>query len=133
MRKMKKSNGQGNEDIYGLEVSDTTVILITDKILPIAKEWQQRPLESVYALVSRMPFSTMSAARDRFPPLAHFPLFTSLCDRTDLGHSPPVLKLGYRSSSAQAYVPGLKVCLTSLPSRRKFPHFLDRRIPSFYT
>ena len=27
-------------DIYGLEVSDTTVIRITDKILPIAKEWQ---------------------------------------------------------------------------------------------
>ena len=30
-------------DIYGLEVSDTTVSRITDKILPIAKEWQQRP------------------------------------------------------------------------------------------
>ena len=36
---------------YGLEVSDTTVSRITDKILPIAKEWQQRPLESVYAVV----------------------------------------------------------------------------------
>ena len=24
---------------------------ITDKILPIAKEWQQRPLEDVYAVV----------------------------------------------------------------------------------
>ena len=38
-------------DIYGIEVSDTTVSRITDKILPIAKEWQQRPLESVYAVV----------------------------------------------------------------------------------
>ena len=38
-------------DIYGLEVSDTTVSRITDKILPTAKEWQQRPLESVYAVV----------------------------------------------------------------------------------
>ena len=38
-------------DIYGLEVSDTTVSRITDKILPVAKEWQQRPLESVYAVV----------------------------------------------------------------------------------
>jgi len=38
-------------DIYGLDVSDTTVSRITDKILPIAKEWQQRPLESVYAVV----------------------------------------------------------------------------------
>ena len=38
------------QDIYGVEVSDTTVSRITDKILPIAKEWQQRPLESVYAV-----------------------------------------------------------------------------------
>ena len=39
-------------DICGVEVSDTTVSRITDKILfPIAKEWQQRPLESVYAVV----------------------------------------------------------------------------------
>ena len=38
-------------DIYGLEVSDTTVSRITDKILPVAKEWQHRPLESVYAVV----------------------------------------------------------------------------------
>ena len=32
-------------DIYGIEVSDTTVSWVTDKILPIAKEWQQRPLK----------------------------------------------------------------------------------------
>jgi len=38
-------------DIYGLETSDTTVSRITDKVLPAAKEWQQRPLESVYAVV----------------------------------------------------------------------------------
>ena len=38
-------------DIYGIEVSDTTVSRITDKVLPIAKEWQQRPLEAVYAVV----------------------------------------------------------------------------------
>ena len=38
-------------DIYGVDVSDTTVSRITDKILPVAKEWQQRPLESVYAVV----------------------------------------------------------------------------------
>ncbi len=38
-------------DIYGLEVSDTTISRITDKILPIIREWQQRPLESVYAIV----------------------------------------------------------------------------------
>ena len=38
-------------DVYGVEVSDTTVSRITDKILPVAKEWQQRPLEAVYAVV----------------------------------------------------------------------------------
>ena len=36
------------QDIYGLAVSDTTVSRITDKILPVAKEWQQRPLELIY-------------------------------------------------------------------------------------
>ena len=38
-------------DIYGIEVSDTTVSRVTDKLLPIAKEWQQRPLEAIYAVV----------------------------------------------------------------------------------
>ena len=38
------------QDIYGIEVSDTSISRITDKILPIAKEWQQRPLEAVYAV-----------------------------------------------------------------------------------
>ena len=38
-------------DIYGIEVSDTTVSRVTDKILPVAKEWQQRPLEAIYAVV----------------------------------------------------------------------------------
>ena len=38
-------------DIYGIEVSDTTVSRVTDKILPVVKEWQQRPLESIYTVV----------------------------------------------------------------------------------
>ena len=38
-------------EIYGIEVSDSTVSRITDKILPIVKEWQQRPLEEIYAVV----------------------------------------------------------------------------------
>lgn len=38
-------------EIYGIEVSDTTVSRITDKILPAAKEWQQRPLEIIYTVV----------------------------------------------------------------------------------
>ena len=38
-------------DIYGLAVSDTTVSRITDKVLSVVREWQQRPPESVYAVV----------------------------------------------------------------------------------
>lgn len=38
-------------DIYGIEVSDSTISRVTDKILPIVKEWQMRPLESIYAVV----------------------------------------------------------------------------------
>lgn len=38
-------------DIYGLSVSDTTISRVTDKILPVVKEWQMRPLESIYAVV----------------------------------------------------------------------------------
>lgn len=53
------------QDIYGIEVSDTTISRITDKILPVAKEWQQRPLEAVYAVVFWMPSTTTSAAKDR--------------------------------------------------------------------
>ena len=35
------------QDIYGICVSDSTVSRITDKILPIVREWQQRPLEGI--------------------------------------------------------------------------------------
>ena len=38
-------------EIYGLSVSDTTISRVTDKILPVVKEWQIRPLESIYAVV----------------------------------------------------------------------------------
>lgn len=39
------------QDIYGLECSDSTISRITDKILPVVREWQSRPLEEVYAVV----------------------------------------------------------------------------------
>lgn len=39
------------KDMYGLEISDSTISRITDRILPIAKEWQSRPLEEIYAVV----------------------------------------------------------------------------------
>jgi len=38
-------------EIYGINVSDSTISRITDKILPVVKEWQSRPLESIYAVV----------------------------------------------------------------------------------
>jgi len=39
------------KEIYGLSVSDSTISRITDKILPVVREWQNRPLESVYPVV----------------------------------------------------------------------------------
>ena len=38
-------------DLYGIELSDSSISRITDKIMPIIKEWQIRPLEEVYAVV----------------------------------------------------------------------------------
>lgn len=38
-------------EIYGIDVSDSTISRVTDKILPVVKEWQSRPLESIYAVV----------------------------------------------------------------------------------
>ena len=38
-------------EIYGLDVSDSTVSRVTDKILPVVREWQMRPLEAIYAVV----------------------------------------------------------------------------------
>jgi len=39
------------EDIYGIEVSHTMVSNITDAVLPKIKEWQYRPLHSVYPII----------------------------------------------------------------------------------
>lgn len=39
------------QDLYGIEVSSTMVSNITDQILPIIKEWQERPLNPVYPIV----------------------------------------------------------------------------------
>jgi transposase-like protein len=38
-------------EIYGIGVSDSTVSRVTDKILPVVKEWQSRPLENIYTVV----------------------------------------------------------------------------------
>lgn len=39
------------QELYGLEVSPTLISNITDKLLPLIKEWQNRPLQTVYAVV----------------------------------------------------------------------------------
>jgi putative transposase len=39
------------KDLYGYEISPETVSSITDKVMERAREWQGRPLESVYALI----------------------------------------------------------------------------------
>jgi transposase-like protein len=38
-------------EIYGLEVSDGTIASVTNRIIPAIKEWQTRPLDSVYPVI----------------------------------------------------------------------------------
>jgi len=38
-------------EIYGVNIDKSTVSTITDKILPLVKEWQNRPLSSIYPIV----------------------------------------------------------------------------------
>ncbi|AEI39800.1 IS256 family transposase [Paenibacillus mucilaginosus] len=39
------------EHLYGIEVSPTLISNVTNKIVPLIKEWQNRPLQSVYTVV----------------------------------------------------------------------------------
>ena len=39
------------EHLYGIEVSPTLISNITNKIMPMVKEWQNRPLQKIYAAV----------------------------------------------------------------------------------
>lgn len=39
------------KELYDMDIWDSTINRITDKILPIVKEWQERPLKEVYAVV----------------------------------------------------------------------------------
>lgn len=39
------------EEMYGIEFSKATISAVTDKVIPLLKEWQQRPLESTYPFV----------------------------------------------------------------------------------
>ena len=39
------------QEMYGIDVDDSRVSRITDKLLPLINEWQERPLQTVYAMV----------------------------------------------------------------------------------
>lgn len=39
------------QQFYGIEVSPTLISNVTNKIVPMIKEWQNRPLQAVYAVV----------------------------------------------------------------------------------
>lgn len=39
------------QEMYGIDVDDSRVSKITDKVLPLVREWQERPLQSVYAIL----------------------------------------------------------------------------------
>lgn len=39
------------KELYDIDISDSTISRTTDKIMPVVKEWQERPLELVYAAV----------------------------------------------------------------------------------
>lgn len=39
------------KEMYDADISHTTLSIITDRIIPVIKEWQARPLENVYCIV----------------------------------------------------------------------------------
>jgi putative transposase len=39
------------EEVYGFTLSPTTLSRITDKVIPLIQQWQQRPLEAQYCIV----------------------------------------------------------------------------------
>ena len=39
------------KELYGIEIATGTISAVTDKIIPLVKEWQQRPLDSHYPFV----------------------------------------------------------------------------------
>ena len=60
------------QELYGVDISDSTISRITDKILPIVKEWQERPLEANaisgnYGYHKKMDGSPTGLGSDSFP------------------------------------------------------------------
>jgi transposase-like protein len=38
-------------DMYGVEASATTISTITNKVMPLVEEWQNRPLAAIYPII----------------------------------------------------------------------------------
>lgn len=38
-------------DMYGIEISASTISTVTDKLLPMITQWRNRPLESIYPII----------------------------------------------------------------------------------
>jgi transposase-like protein len=56
----------GHNQLYGVEVSPTLISNVTNKIMPVVKEWQNRPLQSYTPWYFWMPFISRSNRTDRF-------------------------------------------------------------------
>jgi transposase-like protein len=39
------------EEIFGVEISEATISSITDRIIPLIRDWQSRPLERLYPII----------------------------------------------------------------------------------
>ena len=39
------------EEIYGIEISEGSISSITDRVIPVIREWQSRPLERLYPII----------------------------------------------------------------------------------
>ena len=39
------------EEIYGIQISDGTISSITDRVVPVIREWQSRPLDRLYPII----------------------------------------------------------------------------------
>jgi len=65
-RGMSTREIQGHlRELYGLDVSPDLVSAVTDSVLEEVTEWQNRPLEALYPLISSMRSASRSATRGR--------------------------------------------------------------------
>ncbi|MBX3085691.1 MAG: transposase [Anaerolineae bacterium] len=39
------------DEMYGVDISAATISAVTEKVWPLVKAWQSRPLEAVYPLI----------------------------------------------------------------------------------